>query len=186
MELFSNFKQIQWSGGTSTELYIYPPQASFAQREFNYRLSIATLNDEHSVFTSLPAVNRTLMLLSGALELHHQEHHHKTLLPFDQDTFLGDWHTESFGTGSDFNLMTKADTQGTLKSLHLLTDESMLMPQMAENKQHFLYCYKGQFQAQSSNQVLRVKANELLLIGKEAIEIMAQKPSDLVYVVLTL
>lgn len=43
-----------WSGGSTTELYLDPPQASYAQRNFGVRVSSATVECERSQFTALP------------------------------------------------------------------------------------------------------------------------------------
>ncbi len=67
---------IKWSGGTSTELAIHPENASYQNRQFNWRLSTATVEVEESNFTSLPGVERLIMSLSEDLELKHKDHHH--------------------------------------------------------------------------------------------------------------
>lgn len=59
----------QWSGGSTTELFIYPPTAHYADRNFDFRISSASVTDEQSVFTALPSVSRTLMLLEGQMKL---------------------------------------------------------------------------------------------------------------------
>lgn len=102
-----DFKTTHWSGGTTTELYIYPEGADFKSREFDFRLSIATINIQESDFTPLPGVDRTLLLLEGELELIHEGHHSSKLFPLMQDRFSGGWQTKCVGTGKDFNLMTK-------------------------------------------------------------------------------
>ena len=60
---------IRWSGGLSTELYIFPEDSEYVERNFKYRLSTATVEIEQSVFTPLPGVDRTLMVLEGEMKL---------------------------------------------------------------------------------------------------------------------
>tara|TARA_B110000503_G_C7109156_1_gene397316 strand:+ start:462 stop:1025 length:564 start_codon:yes stop_codon:yes gene_type:complete len=103
----SDWKVSNWSGGTTSELYISPANASFKLGNYDLRLSIATIEDEESVFTPLPGVFRTLTVLSGILELEHKNHHSAILKPYEQDSFLGDWATRSHGKVKDFNVMTK-------------------------------------------------------------------------------
>ena len=43
-------KVSEWSGGTTTELYLYPPDGSYRERRFKIRLSTAVCRDETSVF----------------------------------------------------------------------------------------------------------------------------------------
>ena len=66
-----------WSGGTTTELFIYPEGATYEDRNFKFRLSIATVESETSEFTPLAGVKRTLMLLHGELTLKHEGQYEK-------------------------------------------------------------------------------------------------------------
>lgn len=102
-----DFKTTEWSGGTTTELFIYPEGSDFKSRDFEFRLSIATINIEVSDFNPLPDIDRTLLLLEGELELIHEGHHRTKLKPLEQDSFSGSWQIHCIGTGTDFNLMTK-------------------------------------------------------------------------------
>ena len=101
-----------WSGGTTSELFIFPTTSTYKDLNFGFRLSRATIDTEESVFTPLPNVKRQLMLLDGKLELIHEGHHTKKLKPLQFDTFSGDWNTKSIGKATDFNLMTLGDTEG--------------------------------------------------------------------------
>ncbi len=111
----AEYKTIKWSGGTSTELFIFPPTADFSKRDFGFRLSIATVAIKESTFTRLEGVHRILLLLEGNFTLSHTGHHSKTLLPFDQDQFEGDWETRCSGMGKDFNLLFKSPYKGTVE-----------------------------------------------------------------------
>ena len=74
-----------WSGGSTTELYLDPPQASYAQRNFGVRVSSATVECERSQFTALPGVERIILPLRGQLHLYYEGHGEKRLQPFEQD-----------------------------------------------------------------------------------------------------
>jgi len=102
----------KWSGGTTSELYIYPKTSNYKDINFLFRLSKATIEVQESTFTTLPNVNRKLMVLDGQLELIHKNQHSKTLKPFEFDTFKGDWQTKSIGLATDFNLMMRGNTTG--------------------------------------------------------------------------
>jgi environmental stress-induced protein Ves len=122
-----DYTKIDWGGGSSTEIFIYPEGANYKELNFDFRLSTATVEAEYSVFSQLPSVSRKLLLLQGEFELVHEGHHSSRLTPGNVDTFEGDWKTESFGTGVDFNLMMRNGVQG---------DVSLLTPQRGE--QHHL------------------------------------------------
>jgi len=109
-------KTTEWSGGTTTQLAIFPETASYNQRDFLFRISTAKVETETSEFTSLPGVLRTIMILDGTLTLHHEGQYSKTLQKFGTDSFDGGWKTTSTGKVTDFNLMTKGQATGKLLS----------------------------------------------------------------------
>lgn len=112
-----------WSGGTTTELAIFPQGASYAGRSFQWRLSTASVTAPASTFTALPGFQRLLMVLSGEMTLTHQGHHQLTLATSEQDRFSGAWVTHCQGTGRDFNLMLAEGWQGELQFLQLSDHE---------------------------------------------------------------
>lgn len=95
----------KWSGGTTTQLAIFPEGVSYAARSFVWRVSTARVDAEESEFTPLPGVWRALMVLEGALRLEHGSCREAFLRPFDVDTFSGGEATTSHGRATDFNLM---------------------------------------------------------------------------------
>lgn len=106
-----------WSGGTTTQLAIWPPEAEYALRNFKWRISTARVDGEKSTFTSLPGIHRLLMILEGETRLIHEGHHVIRLVPFEQDSFEGDWSTCSQGRCVDFNLMTAEGCTGCVEAL---------------------------------------------------------------------
>lgn len=97
-----------WSGGTTTQLAIWPEDALYKERNFIWRVSSARVKSDESEFTSLPGVMRCLMVLEGELLLSHEGHYDTILDRFAQDNFDGGWKTRSRGRVTDFNLMTTA------------------------------------------------------------------------------
>lgn len=115
----SEFKTISWSGGHTTEIFIYPPDGNFEQRDFLFRVSTATVQDEESVFTKFNHVKRFLAVIKGTIVLEHSGFHKVELSAYDIDEFLGDWETKSFGCCTDFNLMIKGENEGSLTGLNI-------------------------------------------------------------------
>lgn len=97
----------KWSGGTTTQLDIYPEDALYGERNFLWRISSAVVELPESVFTHLPGIKRIIMPISGELYLEHEGRYKKLLKPFEQDSFSGDWTTKSRGKVTDFNLMMR-------------------------------------------------------------------------------
>ena len=54
----------RWSGGTTTQLAIWPEGAVYAERNFVWRVSSARVETQESEFTSLPGVARTIPIPS--------------------------------------------------------------------------------------------------------------------------
>ena len=55
----ADFRTSAWSGGTTTELFLYPEGGSYAARDFLFRISSATVDLEESDFQRCPAWSAT-------------------------------------------------------------------------------------------------------------------------------
>jgi len=130
-----------WSGGKTSELFIYPENANFKMGDYSLRISIATVEVESSTFTSLPDVSRILMVLEGKLRLEHEGFHSVDLNPFEQDQFNGDWTTKSFGKVTDFNVMTKGDTKALVQKIDLSANETLALTSAFDLQ--FIYVKSG-------------------------------------------
>lgn len=102
----SGFKTSEWSGGTTTELFLLPEDGSYKERRFSVRISTALVELESSVFTSLPGVKRFLTPLCPGflLNVNGEE---KELKYGEVLEFSGDDSVECVGSGRDLNLMLK-------------------------------------------------------------------------------
>ncbi|MBU3142058.1 HutD family protein [Clostridium sp. CF012] len=116
-------KTSEWSGGTTTQLYIYPETSLYEQRNFKWRLSSAKVEVESSTFTPLQGISRLIMVIEGELLLEHEDHHNAVLKAFQQDSFSGDWITTSFGKVTDFNLMLAQGYNGKLEAISVNAGE---------------------------------------------------------------
>ena len=97
----------RWSGGTTTQLMIWPEGASYADRDFLFRLSSAVVEDEESVFTSLPDYHRFLSIRKGELQLRHDAGDWYDLPVGQVTSFDGGSQTVSRGRVTDYNLMIR-------------------------------------------------------------------------------
>ena len=105
-----------WSGGSTTQLFLYPPGTSYGARDFEIRISSATVDQTPSTFTSLPGYHRVLMPLNAPLKLVFESHGEKELQPFETVEFEGEWNTVSHGICTDIGIMLAASWQGSLKA----------------------------------------------------------------------
>lgn len=98
----------EWSGGTTTELFIYPDDTTYQLRNFDVRISTATVGIEEAAFTSLPGFQRTLLVIHGQLIMKHEKGGETTKIRLEslqQAGFSGDWKTTGYGKVTDFNVM---------------------------------------------------------------------------------
>ena len=78
-----DFKTSNWSGGITTELFIYPREADYKKRDFLFRLSSATVDLDRSDFTPLPGFFRFISPLNGDLKISHDEKNFTKLMVKD-------------------------------------------------------------------------------------------------------
>ena len=175
-----HFKQKQfnttvWTGGKTTELYIFPEDSSYEARDFQFRLSTATVESENSEFTSLPGVRRTLMVLRGQMELIHENQYSKLLGPFDTDHFEGGWKTRSKGKCTDVNLMCRELWSGGIRRIKLVAGQRMEVP--LKGSVNFLYVFKGTIHSDG----LIINEGDLLKVEPHMPEaILAHSECDLI------
>ncbi len=160
------FKTINWSGGTSTELFIYPPSSDYKQGNFEFRLSTATVEVEKSNFTSLPGVSRKLMILDGEIEITHENQYSKKLTKFDIDTFEGDWKTSSIGKCVDFNLMTRENSKGELSAISLTRNKEINYPIEGHIEHLILYALSGDIIMNINEEIHHLQKGNLLVIDQ--------------------
>lgn len=109
-----------WSGGTTAQIAIFPPEAKYADRDFLWRVSSATVELEESDFTPLPDYERLIATLEGEIVLTHNGGAPLTLRPYEVHGFSGADATHSRGRCRDFNLMLRRGrAAGTMEALRL-------------------------------------------------------------------
>lgn len=153
----------KWSGGTTSQLAIYPEKASYANRDFLFRISTATVEADESDFTKLPRISRKLMILDGEIEINHKNHHSKVLKKFDQDEFKGDWDTKSFGKATDFNLMTTGKVNGEIEAKSF--QDQLILKESAEFIG--LYFYKGNLKVKIEHKDFLTDQGDFILINND-------------------
>ncbi len=114
----------QWSGGTTTQVAIAPEGAVYADRDFLWRISSASVDLDESDFTALPDYHRWISTLKGGMTLSHEGGEKIVLAPYEIHQFDGGVDTHSWGRCTDFNLMLrKGKCQGVIRSLKLSAGE---------------------------------------------------------------
>lgn len=157
----------RWSGGTTTQLAIFPEGADYARRDFLWRLSSATVELEESDFTPLPDYDRVISVLSGRMTLTHEDGEPLPLEPYGFHRFDGGVRTHSRGRVTDFNLMLrKGRCAGSLGGLLLEPGAAltlMLPPPEGGREHRAFYCAEGALTAGLDSPGRPLAAGDLLL-----------------------
>ncbi|MGZ7445039.1 HutD/Ves family protein [Paenibacillus sp. TH7-28] len=162
-----------WSGGTTVQMAIYPERASYARRDFAWRISLAEMTEPRTVFTSLPGYKRKLLATDGSFRLEHEGRRTAELRPYEQDCFEGEWTTRCTGMGKDVNLMLAGGWDGRLDVLRVeaggaVKAEAPCLP--AANKFECFYCEKGRLAIRTGERLSLELAEGEMLIWKPGSE----------------
>lgn len=179
-----SFEVKNWTGGTTTQLFIYPKTADYLSRNFEFRLSTANVLVEKSDFTILPEVYRQLMILDGQISLKHDNQKPKILKKFDISKFEGRWKTTSIGTCTDFNLMTTNSIIGNLANASIPKNKNTDYLLNKANQWQFIYVYKGVLKISLENQDLQLNTGDLLVFKTpedRALSLKAVENCELVF-----
>jgi len=100
----NNISPNRWDGGLTFEYFIFPVGSVYSNRNFDFRISSATIDKIPSNFTKFEGYQRYLVMLDNDLQLErngineaYQKHEIFEFISSDEVT--------SFSKGSDFNLM---------------------------------------------------------------------------------
>lgn len=161
----NDFQVSDWSGGKTKQLYLSPPTGHYGKRDFDYRLSTATVELAESQFSDLSGFHRILMSLNHTLHLHNASRQEETVLaPFTPYVFEGSDSITSRGTCTDFNLIYSDHYQGQMIAIsngqELRRDEEI----------QFIYALEDLMVTGTNLPVLNLEAEQLLIVEKETQE----------------
>ncbi len=111
----------EWKGGKTYEYVIFPADSAYVNRNFDFRISSASIEQIPSDFTQFVGYQRYLIMLDGELNVLHNEKERvfecNTLFKFDSNDCV-----RSFSLGNDFNLMLK---DGIDAQVEVVTDREL-------------------------------------------------------------
>ena len=170
-------KTSDWSGGTTTEIYIYPKGAIYNERNFKWRISSAKVEVEKSTFTALEGISRLIMIIKGELILEHEGHHNARLKEFEQDSFCGEWTTTSFGKVTDFNLMMARGCEGKLEAISVkaLEDKDILLHNNLNEDEEFSLITEAFYIVKGNVDIEKVTKEKITLIEGDLILVTRSK-----------
>ncbi len=135
----ADYQISQWSGGTTTQIAIAPQGALYADRDFLWRLSSATVDLDESDFTPLPDYHRLIAPLRGEMELTHDGGPLISLAPYQVHAFDGGADTHSRGRCVDFNLMTVDGYRGAMSACAAGGESAEIAPEGASEYWRGIY-----------------------------------------------
>lgn len=192
IQRITEFKTSKWSGGTTTELFIYPHHTDYANRNFMFRLSTATIDLDKSEFTVLKGFQRFICPLQGILNISHDDKNFKALAENEIYAFDGGVKTISTGRCRDFNLMIKNQQQASIENISLNTND-FLKINSAQNEIVWLFSFNNLSEIQittnnKSNENVKLEQMILFIFTPEVgdgssseIVISTNKQADLFY-----
>ena len=164
----ADYVTTQWSGGSTTQLTIAPANAVYADRDFLWRVSSATVELDESDFTALPDYRRFISTVRGGMVLSHNGGAELTLHPGDVHDFDGGDGTHSRGRCTDFNLMLrKGKADGLMGALRLTSGEAVFTPETS-TETALLYCASGDCAVRCGEKEYPLAAGESLLVRGNA------------------
>lgn len=156
----------RWSGGTTTQLAICPPDALYADRNFLWRVSSAVVELPESDFTPLPDYDRILMILEGSLALTHDGGAEYSLGALEQTAFDGASHTFSRGQVTDFNLMMRKGRCTGRVTARVLEETAWTDALGEEYRTHLFYCVDGDAVLSAGGETISVSKGEAVLLER--------------------
>ena len=161
----------QWSGGTTTQVAIAPEGAVYADRDFLWRISSASVDLDESDFTALPDYYRWISTLKGGMTLSHEGGEKIVLAPYEVHQFDGGVDTHSWGRCTDFNLMLrKGKCQGVIRSLKLSAGEKAAVSFESAPSEQFpaadllIFCGEGKATVILGDEKVELEASHSALV----------------------
>jgi len=144
-----------WDGGETFEYYIYPENALYANRDFLFRISAATITKVPSTFTKFKNYQRFLVMLDNDLNINNNGKE-ESYTPNDVFKFDSNSGITSYTKGNDFNLMVSKNLEKA--DLFFLNDTIQL-------KQSFIFLFAlNDTLVEVNNEMINLKKTDLLLI----------------------
>ncbi len=117
-----------WDGGKTHEYFIFPADSSYAARDFDFRISSASIEKTPSNFTRFENYQRYLVMLDNELRINRngidEKYSKNEIFPFDSADII-----QSFSLGNDFNLMIRKGEkvfQLNVQTLHAVYEHAWM------------------------------------------------------------
>jgi environmental stress-induced protein Ves len=179
----ADFLVSEWSGGTTSQLFIFPEEATLAARNFDWRISSAVIEIPESDFTLFEGYERILIPMEGKLEMEHQTPNgiiQQNVSEFELARFSGSWPTKGKGKLTDFNVIFKPVYHPKVQITRFSGNTELYSEETAVT---ILFCQSGSFVVNSQP----VKAPAILVKEEsEKLEITGSEDSRIISIEMNL
>ncbi len=150
-----------WDGGKTYEYFISPADSSYSNRDFDFRISSASIEKTPSNFTRFEAYQRYLVMLDGDLKINRNG---KKEIYAQHEIFQFDSNDEikSFSIGNDFNLMVRKSGNPFEIIVQMLND-------IYKNSWMFVFAIE-ETKIILTEKEIRLNANDLLVLENDRLE----------------
>ena len=155
---YQDFSRNDWSGGTSTQLVIYPSESDLSKQNFEFRISTASIDVEESQFTQFFSHKRIICSLLNPITLIHSDSQPFYLTPFVPYSFDGWMKTKCVGKTIDFNVVFNDGWDASIKVYQI---DSMIDMDYIQSYSDLTYLF--QVKGESFINTFLLEESELLL-----------------------
>lgn len=178
-----DYRVSTWSGGTTAQLAIYPETEEYADRNFLWRISSATVDLPESDYTALPDYDRFITPLNGQMILTHDGGSETDVKPLTIHEFDGAAATHCVGVCTDFNLMLRKEkAQGFMQAVTLDSENGILIEPLTKEQTMLFYVVSGTAFLKDEDDVIELCAGESVLITNEEYEYLLESDDSAVVI----
>lgn len=150
-----------WDGGKTYEYFISPADSSYTDRDFDFRISSASIEKTPSNFTRFEAYQRYLVMLDSDLKLNRNgeedNYAQHEIFEFDSNDEI-----QSFSIGNDFNLMVR-------KGNNPFEIKVQIIDAVYRNPWIFLFAIE-KTKLKINQQDINLNANDLVILENSEVE----------------
>ncbi len=147
-----------WDGGKTFEYFISPADSTYSKRDFDFRISSASIEKTPSTFTRFENYLRYLVMLDADLKINRngmdENYSQNEIFEFDSNDEI-----QSFSSGNDFNLMVRKGGNSfevKVQKLHAVYRNSWLFAFALEETKLSV-----------NQQEIKLKSNDLVIIEND-------------------
>ena len=166
--LKNDFITTDWSGGTTSQIFIDPADSSVAEKDFDFRISSATCDLDSSSFTPYNDFNRFIIPITGELKLT-VNGNEINLKPYEIYYFDGADEVISEGKVRDYNLIVRKGQKGSMYAKYLDNDRIVID---SNYRNIVIFNYDGKFTFSYRGNISEFEDfSSVVLVKNESVEI---------------